>query len=141
MSDIEETRLLAAFRSLDADRKAATLRAVELQAQMDQAKANLRAKPVVISPTEVIEADLIDKLALAISTHLKPQPIPLSVDLWDIATIAAFLKRDPQVVRERMACTPSFPKAIRLPTKNGRAQPLYKAKEVMEWTERFRDKN
>ena len=61
--------------------------------------------------------------------------------LWDISTIAQYLKRDPQVVRERMACLPSFPKAIRLPTKTGRAQSLYLAEEVIAWTKQFKDKN
>ena len=70
-----------------------------------------------------------------------PPPIPLSIDLWDIASIAAYLKRDPQVVRERMACLPDFPKAIRLPTKTGRAQPLYKAAEVIAWTNRHQERN
>lgn len=61
--------------------------------------------------------------------------------LWDISTIAQYLKRDPQVVRERMACLPSFPKSIRLPTKTGRAQPLFLAEEVIAWTKQFKDKN
>ncbi|MBZ2208509.1 hypothetical protein [Massilia soli] len=61
--------------------------------------------------------------------------------LWDIATIALYLKREPQVVRERMACLPSFPKSIRLPTKTGRAQPLFLAEEVIAWTKKYKDKN
>ncbi len=108
---------------------------------MDLAKSIQRSKPIVCSPTEIIEVDLIDKLALAISTHLKPPPIPLSVDLWDIGIIATFLKREPQVVRERIACMPSFPRAIRLPTKNCRTQPLYKAKEIIEWAEKHQERN
>jgi hypothetical protein len=90
--------------------------------------------------SDMSELNLIEKLADEVAKRLQPV-IPLSIDLWDIATIAAFLKRDPQVVRERMACTPSFPKAIRLPTKNGRAQPLYKAKEIIEWADRHQEKN
>lgn len=61
--------------------------------------------------------------------------------LWDISTIAQYLKRDPQVVLECMACLPSFPKAIRLPTKTGKAQPLFLAEEVIAWTKKFKDKN
>lgn len=86
------------------------------------------------------EIDLIERLAQAIAKHTKPI-IPLSVDLWDMATIGQYLKRDAATVRERMACLPSFPKAIRLPTSKGRAQPLYNAKEVIAWAESFRDKN
>lgn len=132
--DTEEVRLFAAFRDLDSDRRSEILHALELQAQ-----ANSLAKRVAAQP-ERVELDLIDKLALAIADRLKPT-IPLAIDLWDIGMVASYLKRDPQVVRERMACTPSFPKAIRLPTKSGRAQPLYKATEIIEWTERFRDRN
>jgi hypothetical protein len=86
------------------------------------------------------EMEVIAKLAEAIE-RLHTPAIPLSIDLWDIAIIAQYLKRDPQVVRERMACLPEFPKAIRLPTKTGRAQPLYKATEVIAWTQRYQEKN
>lgn len=86
------------------------------------------------------DIDLIERLALAVAALVKPA-IPLSVDLWDIATIAQYLKREPQVVRERMACLPSFPKAIRLPTKTGRAQPLYNAQEVIKWAQSYQEKN
>jgi hypothetical protein len=78
------------------------------------------------------EHELILRLAEALADQLRSE-IPLSVDLWDIATIAAYVKRDPQVVRERLACVPSFPRAIRLPTKTGRTQPLYIAAEVIKW--------
>lgn len=83
--------------------------------------------------------DLIEKLAIAVAESIRPA-IPLSIDLWDIETIAALLKRNPQVVRERMACLPDFPKAIRLPTTKGRAQPLYNAKEVITWAQSYQEK-
>lgn len=86
------------------------------------------------------EIELIERLADAFAKRLAPT-ISLSIDLWDIATIAQYLKREPQVVRERMACLPSFPKAIRLPTKTGRAQPLYIAKEVIQWVQGFQEKH
>ncbi|WP_245774420.1 hypothetical protein [Rugamonas rubra] len=86
------------------------------------------------------ESQFVAKLAEAIEKLQRPA-IPLSVDLWDIATIAQYLKRDPQVVRERMACLPSFPRAIRLPTKSGRAQPLYNAKEVIAWVQSHQEKS
>lgn len=89
---------------------------------------------------DMSELNLIEKLAEEVAKRIPPA-IPLNVDLWDMSMIAAFLKRDTQVVRERMACLPSFPKAIRLPTKNGRAQPLYKAKEIIEWTNAYQEKN
>lgn len=86
------------------------------------------------------DVDLIERLAEAVAARVKPS-IPLAIDLWDIATIAQYFKREPQVVRERMACLPSFPKAIRLPTKTGRAQPLYNAPEVIKWAQSYQEKN
>lgn len=129
----DEKRLLATFRGLDADRRSEILNALELQAQ-----ANALAKRVVAQPDQV-ELDLIDKLALAISKKTTPA-LPLEIELWDMGLVAAYLKRDPHVVRKTIACLPSFPKAIRLPTST-RAQPLYKAKDVIEWTEKFKDRN
>lgn len=86
------------------------------------------------------DVDLIERLAEAVAQRMTPS-IPLAVDLWDIATIAAYLKREPGTVREQIACLPSFPKAIRLPTSKGRAQPLYNAKEVIAWVQSYREKN
>lgn len=86
------------------------------------------------------DVNLIERLADALAQRMTPS-IPLAVDLWDIATIAAYLKREPGTVREQMACLPSFPKAIRLPTSKGRAQPLYNAKEVIAWAQSYRETN
>lgn len=86
------------------------------------------------------DTELIERLANALAERVKPS-IPLSIDLWDIAKISEYFRRDPQVVRERMACLPSFPKAIRLPTKTGRAQPLYNAIEVIKWAQSFQEKH
>ena len=86
------------------------------------------------------ETDFVAKLAVAIDKLQRPA-IPLAIDLGDIATIAYYLKREPGTVRERMACLPSFPKAIRLPTSKGHAQPLYNAKDVIAWAESYREKN
>lgn len=68
-------------------------------------------------------------------------PIPLDVALWDTETIALYLKRNKAVVRERITPEPSFPKAIRIATTQGRAQPLYRACEVIEWALSHRDKH
>ncbi|CAJ0877918.1 hypothetical protein R20233_02370 [Ralstonia sp. LMG 32965] len=87
------------------------------------------------------ENELIERLVEAIEKRVRP-PIPLSVALWDIATVAQYLQRDPNSVRERIACLPSFPKAIRLPTGGRRgSHPLYKATEVIAWVEGFRERN
>jgi hypothetical protein len=85
------------------------------------------------------EPDLIERLATALAEHVKPN-IPVDIALWDLATVAAYFNRSTQMVRTTIACLPSFPKAIRLPSA-GKAQPLYKATEVMDWAQRFRDKH
>lgn len=85
------------------------------------------------------EVELVEKLAHALSERMRPS-IPLAVDLWDIATVAQYLKRDAKVVRERIVVLPDFPKAIRLPAAKGRAHPLYKAAEVIAWAEAYREK-
>jgi hypothetical protein len=87
------------------------------------------------------DIDLINRLAAAVAKQIRPS-IPLEVDLWDISTIAAYLKRSEAQVRERMACLPDFPKAIRLPSSTGsRGQALYRAKDVLDWTAKYQDKH
>lgn len=71
---------------------------------------------------------------------LEQKAVPLSEQLWDTSDVARYFKRNPQVVRETITCQPSFPKAIRLPSK-GKAHPLYNAGEVVEWAKRYREKN
>lgn len=85
------------------------------------------------------EVELVEKLANAMAKHFRPG-IPVSIDLWDVATVAQFLKRDPAVTRERITCLPDFPKAIRLPSGKGRAHPLYKATEVIAWAGTYQEK-
>lgn len=86
--------------------------------------------------------ELIERLAEAVAQRMLPA-IPLSIDLWDMGTIAGYFKRSPSVVRERLACLPSFPKAIRLPSTTAKrgCQPLYKATEIIGWAESHREKN
>jgi hypothetical protein len=87
------------------------------------------------------DSDLIARLAAELAKQLRPS-LPIEIDLWDIATIATYLKRSESVVRERMACLPDFPKAIRLPsTRSVRGQALYRAKEIIQWASRYQDKN
>jgi hypothetical protein len=79
-------------------------------------------------------ADLVSTLIESIAALSKPT-IPVEHDLWDITTIASYLKRSVSVVRERIVCHPSFPAAIRLPNALGqRMQPLWPAQHVINWT-------
>ena len=88
-----------------------------------------------------LDTNIIDLLAAAVAKQVRPA-IPIEIALWDIATIAAYLNRGEAQVRERMACLPDFPKAIRLPsTTASRGQALYKAKEVIAWAAGYQDRN
>ncbi|WP_244107612.1 hypothetical protein [Burkholderia anthina] len=63
--------------------------------------------------------------------------IPIGVALWDIETIAAYLRRSPNLVRNRIVKIHSFPHSIRLPTSSsgGKAHRLWRAKDVILWAE------
>lgn len=88
-----------------------------------------------------LDTNIIDLLAAAVAAKVRPA-IPIDIALWDIATIAAYLQRSENQVRERMACLPDFPKAIRLPSSTAtRGHALYKAKEVIGWAARYQDRN
>lgn len=76
---------------------------------------------------ELIE-QLFERLA-------KPM-MPVSVDLWDTAHVAAYLKRSVDNVRKEIVCLPSFPRPVRLPV-HGKAQALYKARDVIRWAESY----
>ena len=86
------------------------------------------------------ELDFYTNMAALMKAVVVPG-IPLDDALWDTETIALYLKRNKAVVRERITPMPGFPKAIRIPTTQGRAQPLYKASEVIEWALSHRDKH
>jgi hypothetical protein len=85
------------------------------------------------------DAKLIEKLE-AVLAKLDVPAVPLNEQLWDTGDVAHYFKRNVQVVRETITCQPSFPKAIRLPSK-GKAHPLYNAGEVIEWAKKYREKN
>lgn len=84
----------------------------------------------------------IEELAKQIADHVRPA-VPIEYALWDIADIANYMRKSAQVVRERIACLPSFPKPIRTPSlregKITRGHPTYKAIEVIRWNEAHRD--
>ena len=87
------------------------------------------------------DSELITRLAAELANLMQP-PIPVQIDMWDVATIARVLKRSETQVRNRMICLPDFPKAIRLPVAGGgRGQPLFRASEVLEWAGRYQDRH
>lgn len=75
----------------------------------------------------------ISAIAAAVAKNIAP-PIPLEIDLWSAAEIAAFLKVSTRQVTERIVLAPGFPKSIRLPMSDGsRMHPRWPAKEVIKW--------
>jgi hypothetical protein len=87
------------------------------------------------------EQEMIQQVAAALAAQLQP-PVPVQIDLWDVATIARVLKRSEDQVRNRLICLPDFPKAIRLPVAGGgRGHPLYRATEVLAWTQKYQDRH
>jgi hypothetical protein len=71
---------------------------------------------------------------------VRQPPLPVEIDLWSADEIARYMKRERRTVMESYACLPSFPKAIRLPTKGVRGQPLWKANEVIRWAEAHQER-
>lgn len=69
---------------------------------------------------------------------LEEKMIPIEVQLWDTARIAAYLHREYKTVRDTILVQPSFPKPIRVG--QGRSHPLYKAREVIAWAESHQSK-
>lgn len=82
--------------------------------------------------TEQILEKLLEQLTAVIQLPAPRQPI--SIALWDTNDIAAYLHRSKDRVYSDIVCLPTFPKPIRLPVK-GRAQALWKAREVIAWAE------
>lgn len=84
----------------------------------------------------------IEELAKQIADRVRPA-VPIEYALWDIAEVAAYMHKSADVVRNRIACLPSFPKPIRTPAlregKMTRGHPVYKAIEVIRWNEGQRE--
>lgn len=69
------------------------------------------------------------------------QSVPLSAQLWDTEMVASYLKRSYNTTRDSILVLPTFPAPIRLPSSGkGRAYPLYKAREVVEWAESYQSR-
>ena len=83
--------------------------------------------------------EIIGQLLDALNKQSAPA-IPISIALWDVSTAAAYLNKNNDVFRDRIAALPDFPRAIRLPAKVGRAHPMYRATEVIAWAATYQDK-
>jgi predicted DNA-binding transcriptional regulator AlpA len=114
-------------------------RVEDVRAWMDNQPAQpSNARSISENGGPVIDAALIERLAAALAAQLPP-PIPIEIDLWDVAMIARLLKRNESQVRNRIICLPDFPKAIRLPVTSGPL--LYRAAEVLAWAGKYQDKD
>ncbi len=111
-----------------------------LQAAVSDLKRDCATPPAAHNDEPPLSlAPLIEQLQRAFDAQ-SSKAMPLANDLWDVATIAKYLKRNEASVRERITPLPSFPKAIRLPSKSGVGRPLYKATEVIAWVEKHKEK-
>lgn len=77
----------------------------------------------------------IEALVSSIVKRVQPNNTPFERVLWDLERVGSHLNLTPNYVRENYCCRPDFPKPIRI-DKKGKL--LYKAKEICDWVEGFR---
>lgn len=104
---------------------------------VDGARAASISKPNIEA---ALSEEFVTSLAVQIARRvvdLMEPTIPLGVALWNIDTIAAYLRRSPNQVRNRIVKLDGFPHSIRLPTSSGsgKANRLWRAKDVILWAE------
>lgn len=78
----------------------------------------------------------LDELAIKIAEYIKID-IPVNVDLWSTKECAALFKKTPKYFSQYIAPNPDFPKPIRVPTIKGKSNPLWKAKDVLRWVDKY----
>jgi hypothetical protein len=99
-----------------------------MQAEIDDLRAALATQTTMVKPAlDCVPADALPQVA-------SRDAVPIAVALWDTEAIAAYLHRSINRVRNDIVPLPTFPRPIRLPV-SGRAQALYKAREVIAWAE------
>lgn len=78
----------------------------------------------------------VEQLAASVANRIKPE-VPIAVALWDIKTICTYLHRSENYTRMQIVTQPTFPRPIRLPVlgKQTVGQPLWRARDVVQWTE------
>lgn len=75
------------------------------------------------------ETDVAD-LARRIAFHMDGDA------LWELGDVAAFLKCSKRRARD-LSALPSFPPSYRIP--NAAAHPRWKAKDIKQWAEKYRE--
>lgn len=92
----------------------------------------MAANNLAAQPDPAALAELARALVAAL-----PKPVNLEIELWSVDEIAAYLKRSPSHVRQRICPRPGFPDPIRLP---GTSQGLWPAREVIDWALAHRER-
>ena len=79
----------------------------------------------------------LERIASILEKQGRGNVIPINIALWDLETIGQYLNREAKTVGQRIVCLPDFPNAIRVPSEGAaRGRPLWKASEVIAWTEK-----
>jgi hypothetical protein len=81
----------------------------------------------------------VEVLAKEIAGYISPR-FPQSIELWDAKLVGDYLGVIAEYVLGRYAPRGDFPKSYRLPAKSGRGHPRWKAEEIIDWIERYREK-
>lgn len=80
-----------------------------------------------------------DDFVSLISMMIKPR-MPVDYPYVDIADIADMLRCSPSYAQTTYLPLPDFPKAIRLPGRNGtKGHPKFKRKEVIAWADKYQE--
>lgn len=85
------------------------------------------------------DAAIISRLDALISA-MKTASIPSEKRLWDADTVASYLSVSTTTVLNRYAPRQDFPAAIRLPTAGSRGTARWRAGDIIEWAEHYREK-
>ncbi|MCC7005531.1 MAG: hypothetical protein IT497_02660 [Ottowia sp.] len=87
----------------------------------------------MISIAKTIGQTLATTIAHEIVSQAKPA-LPLSVQLWNRTHLSEYLSRK-KTALNKLICHPDFPQPIRLPSEQGKPQPLWRAADVIKWVE------
>jgi len=87
----------------------------------------------VINLAKTIGQTMATTIAQEMVGQAKP-PLPLSVQLWNRSHLSAYLSRK-KTTLNKLICQPDFPQPIRLPSEQGKTQPLWRATDIIKWVE------
>lgn len=77
-------------------------------------------------------------LAKAIALHMDRHN-PTTITLWNVEDCAYYLRQAKTTFRDFTSKHPTFPSPIRVPNLRGRSSALWRAKDVIAWTEAHHD--